>query len=326
MPTRPSSQKPNYRRWWWALPALLLCLLALALIPWPLVRPISSPLPATTHVEALQKLTALQAQEPTDAMNTLCRSQLLDHGRRTAKAIILVHGYTSCPHQFRELGQQLYNRGYNVLLAPMPYHGLADRMSEAHSLLTANDLVAYTHTVMDIGRGLGDTLVMAGLSAGGVVAAYAARYRQDLDIAMLISPAFGYKSVPAPLTAAAMNVFAVLPDGYGWWNEQLQAQGGVPHGYPRYSKRALAQLLRLSFAARKGKPQVGQMIVVTNPNDAAVNNALTEQTCARWRRWSVPLTTYAFPQEWQLDHDLIEPAHPKAQIEKVYPKLIDLLP
>lgn len=304
--------------------ALLLLAIFLLFIPWNTGGLTSHPRPTKSYAQALQRIETLRVQDSA-AMNPVCRVQLLTQGQRVGQVIVLVHGYTSCPQQFMELGKRFYALGYNVLIAPMPHHGLRNRMSEDHAHLTAEELATYADEVVDIAQGLGDTVVMAGLSAGGVVTAFAARHRKDLDLAMLISPAFGYKKVPTLATSAAMNAFSLLPNDYGWWNVEKKEQGGVPHGYPRYSQRALAQALRLSFAARSGKPKAGKILVVTNPNDEAVNNEITYQAIEQWRKQKVKLDTYEFPLSLKLPHDLIEPLAPEGNMEVVYGKLVELV-
>jgi hypothetical protein len=79
-----------------------------------------------------------------------------DPRSKSRAAIILVHGYTNCPQQFKALGQRFYDMGYNVLIAPLPHHGLADRMTEEHGLLTAEELAAYADETVDLAQGLGD--------------------------------------------------------------------------------------------------------------------------------------------------------------------------
>jgi carboxylesterase len=55
--------------------------------------------------------------------------------------------------------------------------------------------VAYTDEVVDIGRGLGEHLTLAGLSGGGVVTAWAAQTRADLDQAVVMSAALGFQGI-----------------------------------------------------------------------------------------------------------------------------------
>lgn len=62
--------------------------------------------------------------------------------------ILLVHGYTNCPAQFGKLGRQFYDLGYNVLIAPLPHHGLADRLNDEQGQLSARELTAYADEMM----------------------------------------------------------------------------------------------------------------------------------------------------------------------------------
>jgi carboxylesterase len=253
----------------------------------------------------------------------------MTHGQKVEKAIVMVHGYTSCPEQFRALGEQFYGLGYNVLIAPLPHHGLADRLTDEQSQLTAEELTAYADEVVDIARGLGDHVTMVGLSGGGVTTAWAAQKRSDLDLAVIISPAFGYYTVPTPMTAPAMNYYLVVPNSYTWWDDQLKEKVGPDYGYPRYATRAVAQLLRVGFAvqanARQTAPAARSILVITNANDTTVNNTLTDTVTGYWRDHGANLQTYEFEAGLQLPHDLIDPTQPDQKIDIVYPKLVQLV-
>jgi alpha-beta hydrolase superfamily lysophospholipase len=252
----------------------------------------------------------------------------MTHTKKADRAIILVHGYTNCPQQFRALGQRFYDIGYNVLIAPLPHHGLADRLTEAHGQLTAEELAAYADKTVDIAQGLGEQVTMMGISAGGVTTAWAAQYRPDIDLAVIISPAFGFKQIPTPLTAAAMNLYTFLPNSFTWWDPVRQLQGSPEHQYPRYSTRALVQTLRLGFAiqaqAQREKPAAQKIVVVFNANDDSVNNVLTMDVVKNWQAHAANLTTYEFEASLKLGHDIIDPAQPYQQIDIVYPCLIEL--
>lgn len=262
-------------------------------------------------------------------MNPVCQTQFLTHGQKVERAILLLHGYTNCPQQFLELGQRFHVLGYNVLIAPLPHHGLANRLTDEQSQLTASELASYADEMVDIAQGLGDQVVMMGISGGGVATAWAAQNRSDLDLAVIISPAFGFREIPTLLTAPAMNAISVLPETYVWWDPVLQDKIGPPHAYPRYSRHALAQILRLGFSvqvnARQMSPAANAILVVTNANDTSVNNALIYQVTENWRQRGAHLETYEFALDLGLDHDLIDPAHPKQRIDIVYPKLIELI-
>jgi len=306
---------------------ILLGLVTSLFIPWNAGSLTSHPHPAQSYDEAVQRIQKLDADRMSP-MNPDCTVQFLTHGKKVEHVIVLVHGYTSCPAQFRELGQRFYDLGYNVLIAPLPHHGLADRMTDELEQLTAEELTQYADETVDIAQGLGDHVTMMGFSMGGVTTAWAAQNRSDIDRAVIISPAFGFKQIPTTLTAPVMNVYLLLPNSYVWWDETLQEQVGPTHAYPRYSMRALAQSLRLSFAVRsKAKSatfSADKIVVVTNASDESVNNPLTSQIVSDWQGNGVQVETYEFPLSFGVGHDLIDPDQPDQKIDVVYPELIDL--
>ena len=317
-------------RWWAALLtlAVLLVIVGMLLKPWNISNLSSHPNPVHSYAEALQRVDQLRAQEPPD-MNPVCQLKLMTHDRKVERAIILVHGYTNCPQQFNTVGQQFYDLGYNVLIAPLPHHGLADRMTEEHGLLTAEELAAYADETVDLAQGLGDQVVMMGISAGGVTTAWAAQHRSDIDLAVIISPAFGFKQIPAPLTAAVINIYSLLPDSFVWWDPKLQGSITPAYAYPRYSKHALVQTLRLGFAvqadAKHAPPAAKKTIMVVNPTDESVDNGRIMQVVKDWQAQHASLDTYEFDANLQLRHDLIDPTQPYQQIVIVYPQLIGLV-
>ncbi|MHC1783271.1 MAG: alpha/beta hydrolase [Anaerolineaceae bacterium] len=322
-------QKKGLRRWWilFVIIGILAAIVIAVLTPWNISSLTSHPQPVKSYEEALERIDALRGQEASD-MNPDCKLQFLTHEQKVEDTIILVHGYTNCPRQFVDLGKQYYDLGYNVLIAPLPYHGLADRMTDAHAQLKAEDLAVYADEVVDIAQGLGDRVVILGISAGGVTTAWAAQNRADIDLAVIISPAFGFKQIPTALTAAVMNAFTILPDEFVWWDPVLQADAPPTHAYPRYSKHALVQTLRLGFAvqqaAGRGQPAASKMVVVLNPTDESVNNELTRNIIQAWQKQNVSLTTYEFNPGLELVHDLIDPTQTKQKIVIVYPILIEL--
>ena len=307
---------------------LLLAIALLVMTPHNISNLVSRPDPARDYGEAVSRAESLREKAAKD-MNPQCRLQLMTHGGKTDRAVILVHGYTSCPQQFHELGKRLYVSGSNVLIAPLPHHGLLDRMTQEHSLLRAEELAEYADRVVDIGRELGEEIVMMGISAGGVTTAWAAQQRDDIDLAVIISPAFGFKKVPTPLTAAVMNIFSVLPDTFTWWDPERKAEAPLSYTYPRYSRRALTQILRLGFAVqedmKRTSPEAKKIVVVFNPNDNEINNELTRKIVKRWQSHNADIATYEFDASLELGHDIIDPNQPNQKIEVVYPKLIELI-
>jgi hypothetical protein len=132
------------------------------------------------------------------------------------------------------------------------------------------------------------------------------------------------------VTVGAMNGVLLLPDAFVWWDPELQAEGSPAHAYPRYSRHALAQVLRLAYATRalgrRAGPKAKRLLVVTNANDDMVDNAATARAVGEWRARGVrDLRTFEFPAHLGLEHDFIEPSAAKQQVEMVYAKLIELM-
>lgn len=309
--------------------AAILILLAMVLfLPWGTGGLTSRPSPAKSYTEAVQGVERLKAQEP-PGMNQPGRLKFMTHRKKVARAIILAHGYTNSPQQFKMLGERFFKLGYNVLIAPLPHHGLADRLTGDQAKLTARELKNYGDTVVDIAQGLGEQVVMAGLSGGGNVTAWAAQYRKDLDVAVVIAPVFGYRQIPDIFTVPAGNIFLVAPNIFRWWEPELKERGAVSHCYPRFSTRAVAQMLQLGFAiqakARRVAPAARRILVITNANDEAVQSKPIERLVRNWRKHGSNLQTYEFKKELGLHHDLIDPAQSFARVEFVYPKLIELI-
>jgi alpha-beta hydrolase superfamily lysophospholipase len=298
------------------------------LIPWNAWSLLSRSTPAQSYEEAVKRIDFLRANRQSE-MNPDCLLQFLTHEQKVQHVIILVHGYTNCPAQFAKLGQQFYDLGYNVLIAPLPHHGLANRLNDEQGQLTEKELAVYADEMVDIAHGLGEQIDMMGISGGGVTTAWAAQNRSDLDTAVIISPAFGYQQIPTRLTAPVMNIILLLPDSYEWWDTDLKENIRPAHAYPRYSKHALAEFMKLGFAVQvrswQVSPAARRVIVVTNANDTSVNNALTAEIVRRWQRRGSKIETYEFPLILGLQHDLIDPEQPNQPIGATYTQLIDLI-
>jgi carboxylesterase len=183
--------------------------------------------------------------------------------------------------------------------------------------------------MVDIADGLGEQITMVGISGGGVTTAWAAQHRKEINLAVIISPAFGYKAIPTWTTAPTMNVVLTLPDTFSWWDETLKENELPTHAYPRYSKHALAQILRLGFAvqseAGQQAPAATKILVITNANDTSVNNELTAKVVSAWARSGANIATYEFPTSLGYAHDLIDPSQPYQSIDTIYPQLIELI-
>jgi pimeloyl-ACP methyl ester carboxylesterase len=309
--------------------AVLVVLVAAALA---LARPfepkglLPNPDPARDYADALARCTRLVELDGA-LVNPQCASRFLVHGGRTPRAVVLFHGLANCPLQFSRIADSLYAQGCNVLLPRAPYHGYTDRLTREQARLRAIDLARATDEAVDIAHGLGDTVIVAGLSTGGLQAAWAAQFRPDVARAALICPVFGVGPVPAPLTAAFVRAAATLPDTYLWWDPRARERVPGPRQvYPGYFTRELGQVLRFGLvvqaAARRTRPAARELAVVTSGSDLAVNNTLTAEVVRNWRDRGAVVDTHEFPRALNVGHDVVDPEQPYARPEITCPVLV----
>ena len=286
--------------------------------------------PAQNYGEAVQRINSIRSTEPPD-LKPVGRSQFLTHDHRTDRAVVLFHGYTNCPQQFKRLGEQLQQRGYNVWIPRALGHGLANRLTNAHAAIKAEGLIDAASSAIDIAQGLGAEVRVMGLSMGGLMTTWVAHHRSDVVRAVSIAQASGFKALPKKWTPLIRRVILILPNQMQWWDATVQDKGDGPaHAYPRYSTHGLAQLLRLGAAlrsqARRSAPAARSVVIVRNDNDEAVDMTTLDDQVQLWRSSGAPhVETYTFGVEQRLVHDLIDPDQPAQRIDYVYPILIDLL-
>lgn len=283
-----------------------------------------------TYLDSFTRIAALQARDD-DTILPECGTCLLTHGDQTARAIVLFHGYTNNPRQYRILAEQFFQRGYNVLVPRAPGHGFKDRLTPALQDLTATGLLAFANESIDAALGLGAQLTVLGFSMGGVLALWAAQHRADVTLAVTVSPALAFHAIPLALTPLVIQYYLRAPNQFNWWDPQLKDAPAPPlHAYPRYATRGLAHFVHLGLKiradSRRSQPQAGSVLMILNPTDEAVNNAYAHEIVRHWQALHTPnLRLYEFDPRLNLRHDLLEPDQPQQQIDTVYPILLEMV-
>jgi carboxylesterase len=286
--------------------------------------------PTQSYPEAMQRVESIQAAEREKPLSERGRTIVMTHGVPTDRVFVLLHGLTNAPEQFRQLGQQLYDQGANVVIPRLAHHGLADRMNTEQGDLRASDLINQAETGLDIATGLGKHITLVGLSVTGVAAAWIAQHRPEPDTVFLLAPFFGPKPVSDPLTPVAARALSRIANGFVWWDgtakENLQGSDQV---YPRFATRQIGETLRLGLdvAASDAPMKAPRVHVVLTEADKAVNNHRTLRLMERWKSESpdTEFTLSVFPEADGVPHDFIDPNQLDAQTERVYPKLLEWL-
>ena len=302
----------------------------LALRPVGLERIVSHPAPAADYAAAVAIYDADLAPAP-QPLNPLCEPALMSHGGKTDRVVVLIHGLSSCARAFVDFAPAVFATGANVLVARMPHHGYADRAADALSQITAEELAAFGDRVVDAAAGLGDEVVVLGISGGGTVTGFLAQTRADVDRAVLVAPFFGLGGTDRLTNSLIMRAMLTVPDISIWKDPALRERftGGMAHAYVRQSTRGTGELLRLAAAvtalAAERAPAAGEIAVATNAADTAVSNAVTDHVVALWAVHGADLVTTLFPAEHGLGHELIDPEEPGADPALTYPVLLALV-
>jgi esterase/lipase len=323
--SRGKAEHPGRLRWLEALATVALFAIALmALIPTPVVDARSHPAPALSYSDAIDRIVRRQQADDRVAAPG-GRSVFMSHGARTPRVVVLFHGFTNSPRQYEHLAARLFAAGDNVYVPRLPHH--AERNGNARTLasLTAEELRACGDSAVDVAHGLGDSVVVAGVSAGGTIAAWAARYRPDVRRAVIVAPVFEIGRLPTFLGAPLKNLALRIPN-----LTRIQSPDSLrPDRELGVSTRAIAQLLRLGDAIRRTAtdqpPLTRDIVFVVNANDHTVKTSPTVDLARTWSERGASTVVYEFPKALGLPHDIAEEAHPNAQPALVYPVLEALM-
>ena len=323
-------------RFWLFLIIALIVLVILGLIigtrPYKLNSEIR-PNPVSSYEEALSRVEQILAEESQLLqLNPMCGTRLMTHKGKAEKVIVFLHGFTSCPDQFAQLGKEFFRRGCNVYIPRLPRHGQRDRLGNPLKGLTAEDLALFATQSADIAQGLGQRVIIVGLSGGGSMTTWLSQERDDVDLAVPISPFLGIGFIPRMLNRPLVNIILRIPDFFQWWDpvNKENNPNSAPYSYTRYPIHALFENLRLGYVAeskaRLKRPAAGSILIITNANDRSVNNSVIGEFKDTWQFFGKEFVqSFEFAKDLQLPHDLITVGRPDAKTELVYPKLHELI-
>jgi esterase/lipase len=235
------------------------------------------------------------------------RSILLAHGHRTARAVVLLHGFTDSPLQFAALGERLYAEGANVYIPRLPHH--AERRDAVGELarVSSAELSAFGDSAVDVAQGLGDSVIVVGLSAGATIGAVVAQHRADVARVVLVAPAIAPGGVPTRMEAPLVRVAARLPNVRRTARPDSQVvdfeQGITTHG--------LAQVFRLGAGVRgdagRAAPAAHDVVVLLNENDHTISDGAGLDLARRWSQRGARVTVYELPKSLALPHNVLAP-------------------
>lgn len=272
----------------------------------------SKPDPAGSYGEASDRIDAVLEAEGREDLIPEASSISLLAGSRTETCVVIFHGYTSVPRQFRLIAQGYRDAGCNVWVPRLPYHGNTDRLTEDFSKLTATGLRDFADDQIDIASGLGENVVVIGFSGGGSLATWSAVERDEVAQTILISPLLHPQGYEEWQDRPLVRALRLLPfDVYNWWNPKVKDSDIKGYNYPRFSLKGIAALLSLSHWTDSRMddekyPADDPVLLIRNNGDQRLDSAFNERFV---KRLAAPddLTVYRIPASAGLLHNFISP-------------------
>jgi esterase/lipase len=176
---------------------------------------------------------------------------LLTHGQKTARSILMVHGYTDSPYYVRTLADVFFAQGYNVIAILLPGHG-----TKPEDLLDVKLSQWQDETRFGFGLAaqLGDEVSVAGFSTGGALvlqalaandASYAPRPAGGV---FLFSPALEIAGdVKTQLQLAVVCAVPGHLSGFKPWVGDADAPETNPYRYVKMAVNGACQVYDLTL-------------------------------------------------------------------------------
>lgn len=106
---------------------------------------------------------------------------------KTPYSLVYIHGFSASKDEGAPVHRRIADSlGMNLFLCRLPAHGLNDR--DAFTKLEANDMIATAAEAIDIGKLIGNEVVVMGTSTGGTLSLIQASLRNDIAALVLYAP------------------------------------------------------------------------------------------------------------------------------------------
>jgi esterase/lipase len=286
------------------------------------VELLETTIPVNSFTTAVKKIRAMMHEEKA-LVDPKHNSILLTHGKKTHDVLTIFHGYTNSPPQFLRLALSFYEKGFTVYIPRLPEHGYKEKYYKRTDEMTATKLVDATNKFLDISQQLGDQVHVMGLSLGGVLATYAAQYR-NITSAFIIAPSlriYGINNGWLQLLRFFPGIF--IPWTLSAYNKTIATS------YSHFSVKGMGESLYLANGiladAKRHTPKAREVTFLLNAQDKAISNDAVHQLQKEWEHHEFSNTTiFTIPKGIVNTHDIISPLEKGENINYVYPVILDL--
>jgi esterase/lipase len=202
---------------------------------------------------------------------------------KTPLSIVYIHGYSATRQETVPLSDEIAAQlGTNLFYTRLSGHG---RSSAAMAEPTVNDWLNDTMEAFEIGKRLGDKVIVIGVSTGGPLAAWLAEQPNTDDALayILMSPNFAPRNSNAEILTlpwAKQLAPLILGNEYSWTPQNADHAKYWTHSYPSISlvtMMGLVKFVRESDLESIKKP----VLVIYSPHDQVVNSTEVERRYAQ---------------------------------------------
>ncbi len=120
-------------------------------------------------------------------------TRFYDHGFRTKKTVLVMHGLHESPAYMQGFSQHFFDQGYNVISLRLPGHMTKDQNDL--NQVKAEEWIEAAENAFAEAQVLGEQIEILGYSTGGTLAVYLAlKYPQQVKALYLVSPALALRN------------------------------------------------------------------------------------------------------------------------------------
>ncbi|AFZ14723.1 hypothetical protein Cri9333_3914 [Crinalium epipsammum PCC 9333] len=236
--------------------------------------------------------------------NENCRSKFLLHSTPTEKICLFFHGFTANPEQFLPIGEAFFKAGYNVLIPLLPGHGMAGNWDKDNPPPLPETKEAYQQfgiKWLQIAQGLGEKVILGGLSGGSTLAAWLALERAvQIHKNLIFAP---YLSGSNPLVDLVVENL----DIYFKWKT---APGCVSFGYGGFVMPALRVFLDMGedILEQAKICYSAPMFIISSESDRAVGKHEHQELFHAVIQHQPKSWYYCFERELDIQHNMMTEA------------------
>ncbi|MFD0917577.1 alpha/beta hydrolase [Pseudahrensia aquimaris] len=204
---------------------------------------------------------------------------------KTSLSVVYIHGFSATLEEIRPLPDQVAAAlGANLFYTRLSGHG---RTGDAMAEPTVNDWFNDTAEAIEVGRAIGERVVVISVSTGGTFVAWAATKPEMMENVaglVFISPNFAINNPAAPLLSAGAARYllppifgaersfeAINPEHKKWWTTK----------YPTAAIFPMAESVRFVDKLDKWQAKTPAMFIY-HPDDKVVSADATKRVAAFW--------------------------------------------